>query len=598
MFTGTCCFVAKKDHHYARETRGVPMSLERCVAGLCFTHLDQHGPKFFGFSGFLAGLALMVLAWTIADARYRFRVQAVPIPLRGVTFVIVAIVGALTLLTDLWRAQGWLVPAGSLLTPASWQALLAGVFLLTFLTWTWFAFIKPPNFGKRNAERYAQTLYRFILKGDPAELAVVADELTYSAKALVRYATDRGMFKHSRLERPSKVEAYANDLLLLIGNRRLCRVIVGSSPVTALAIFQEMRESKKYGIQVETFAKNILNEALANRDSFLYNEANGYESGLIGYQKPLSQAMFANFQMVETIGTALDPDLERMAKWDAAQWGAYCRAVLMVFKDYVDKQFMGHSFTLFRAKGYIERASSDLYKLNGITSIEFDNDILSRLRVAVNFVKAAVDLLGKKGVPDHIQLRIHKKNCVQGYASFYDHIATMIFEIIFAASAVSSPREQCWWVQHNAVWGELFNFNYLNGPAGRVVMFKVRRLLYDEVTHMNTFPNFKGAKILGFCLNVMGLKPGDRRYDRDSRALQRAVLSWTKKHYDWLYSYNQEVAEACLVDGITYDVENRRIVKTIPAGGLLRETRCIYLDVDTATRTDPPNKEGSSTDLA
>jgi hypothetical protein len=532
----------------------------------------------------------MVLAWTIADVRYRFRVRTAPIPLQGFTFTVVMAVGILTLLTDLWRAESWLVLAGSVITPASWQAILAGLFLVTFLVWTWFAFIRPPMFGKRNAERYSRTLYRFILRGDPTELAVIADELAYSARALVQHATDRGALKNYRLQqeedepRPElpKAEAYANDILLLIADRRFCRVIVGSSPVTALAIFQELGETKKYGIQVETFAKNIVNEALANKDSFLYHEAEGYESGLMGYHKPLSQAMFANFQMVETIGTLLDPDIIGQSKWDAAQWEAYCRAVLMVFGDYVDKQFWNHSFTLCRAKSYIEQAPSDLYKINGVTSITWDSDVFSRLRVVIKFIQDAVDILDKKGVPNNLPLRIREKNGVRGRRSFYDHLADMIFETIFAASAVKSPTDQCWWIQHNSVWGELFNFNHLDGPAGRVVKFKVRRLLYDEVVRMNNFPNFKGAKILSFCLNVMGLKLRDHRYDKDSRGLHRALLAWTKKHYIWLHGYNHEVAEACLVDGMTYDAENHRIVKKYPAEGLRRQAQCVYLELDAA----------------
>jgi hypothetical protein len=155
-----------------------------CIAEVCFIPLDATTPEFFGFSEFLAGLALMVLAWTIADVRYRFRVRTAPVPLQGLTFAVVAGVGVLTLLTSLWRAERWLVPQGNLLTPASWQALLGGVFLLTFLTWTWFAFIRPPSYGRHNAERFAQTLYRFILKGSPTELAVIADELALSARSV------------------------------------------------------------------------------------------------------------------------------------------------------------------------------------------------------------------------------------------------------------------------------------------------------------------------------------------------------------------------------------------------------------------------------
>lgn len=569
------------------------MTVEQCFVGVCFIPLDGSGQKFFGFSEYLAGLALMVLAWTIADVRYRFRVRTAPIPLLGITFSVVATVGVLTLLTDLWRAEQWLVPKGNLLTPASWQAILGGLFLLTFLTWTWFAFIRPPTYGRHNSERFAHTLYRFILKGSPAELAVIADELAYSARALVRHATDRGRLKNYRLERedekkkdPPKVEGYANDLLLLIADKRLCRAIVESSPGTALAVFQAMADAKKHGIQVETFAKNIVNEALANKDSFLYHEAEGYESGLIGYHKPLSQAMFSNYEMAETIGTLLDPDIYGKREWDATQWEAYCRVVLMTFRSYVKEGYGGHSFVLYRAKGYIENAASDLYTLNELASA-WDTDSSRRLRIVVEFVKDAVKILNEKGAPDHVRIRVREQH---GHPreTFYDHIASMIFEVIFHASAVKSPQWGCWTIQHNSVWGELFNFNHLDGHAGKVVKFKVRRLLYDEIADMKRFPNFKGAKILGFCLNVMGLTVRQGDYDKDSRALQRAVLAWTRKNFVWLHGYNPRVAEACLVDGITFDVENRRLVHTSPAEGLRRKPSYVYLELDkTPPESDP-----------
>jgi hypothetical protein len=317
------------------------------------------------------------------------------------------------------------------------------------------------------------------------------------------HTNDRTEHEEEQKRTPPKVEGYANDLLLLIADKRLCRAIVESSPGTALAVFQAMTETKKHGIPVETFAKNIVNEALANKDSLLYHEAEGYESGLIGYHKPLSQAMFANYEMVETIGTLLDPDIYGRKAWDAEQWEAYCRVVLMTFRSYVKEANTQHSFVLYRAKGNIEYATSDLYTLNELAS-PFDTDLFCRLRIVVDFIESAVKILDEKGVPDHVLLRLREKH---GHPreTFYDHIASMIFEVIFHASAVRSPRWKCWSIQHNSVWGKLFNFNHLDSPAGRLVKFKVRRLLYDEIADMRRFPNFKGAKILGFCLNVMGL---------------------------------------------------------------------------------------------
>ena len=343
-----------------------------------------------------------------------------------------------------------------------------------------------------------------------------------------------------------------------------------------------MGEAKKYGIQVETFARNIVNEALANKNSFIYHEAEGYESGLIGYHKPLSQAMFSNYEMVETVGTMLDPDISEKAAWDALQWEAYCRLVLMTFRDYVEKGFWNHSFVLYRAKGYIESAASDLYKLNGLSGT-WDNDAIRRLRVVIEFIKSAVAVLDEKSVPSGFRLRVREKH---GHPreSFYDHLASMIFEVIFHASAVRSPQWECWSVQHNSVWSELLHFNHLDGDAGRVVTFKARRLVYNEIAEMERFPNFKGARVLGFCLNVMGLELRGKSYDKQSRALHKAVLAWTKRHYAWLHSYNPRVAEACLVDGLTYDAENQRIVKTYPVEGLRREAQFVYLTVEPVPR--------------
>ncbi len=561
------------------------MLIGKCLFGICFEPLQPGAPKLFGFSEFIAGLALMVLVWTIADVRYRFRVRTTPLPLQGLTFSIVAALGLLTLLTDLWRAEGWLVPEGRPFTPASWQACLAGLYLFTFLAWAWFAFIRPPRYGAGNAQRFAHTIYGYILRGVPLELAVVADELAGSAKALVLNAPEKspegiGRIGPENEPRPplSDVMAYANDILLLIADKRFCRVVVESSPIIALSLFQETREHEKFGINISTFAKNVVNQAIINRNSFLYQEAEGYESGLIGYQKPLSRTMFGNWEMVESVGSMLDPDLEAKWDWNAPEWEVYCRLFLIMFEDYVQRGFSRHSFVLYRAIGYIENAPSDLYKLNG-SSVEWRDDSYQRLRVVVDFFKDAVKILDRKGVAN-VRLRIREQRR-HLYDTFYDYLANSIFDVVFHASAVKSPQSECWTVQHNSLWSELFNFGHLDGPAGKIIKLKVRRLLYDEISQMSRFPNFKGANILGFCLNVMGLRLPPGNNDRDSRALQKSILAWTKSHYAWLREQNPRVAEACLVDGITYDAENHRLIKTY-AQGLEREPQRVYLEVDPA----------------
>jgi hypothetical protein len=363
------------------------VSSDYCFGFVCLIPLDANAPKFFGFSEFLAGLALMVLVWTTADARYDFRVRTAPLPLKGITFVVVGALGVLTLLTDLWRAEQWLVPRGHLLTPAGWQAFLGGLFLLTFLAWAWFAFIRPPIYSKRNAQRYGQALYRVILKGSPPERSAIADEFSSSAKSLICHATDRRELEttagtkneEKRSKNPPKVTTYANEILLLISDKRFCRAIVESSPGTALAVFHEVGKTKKYGVQVGTFAKNIVNEALANKDSFLFHETEGHESGLIGSYKPLSPAMFSNYERVKVIGTLLYSYDSR--KWDGAQWKVYCRMVLMTFHDYVEKDFWNDSPMLCCAQDKIKHAVDDLHKIDGVANSAWNDDIQARLRV-------------------------------------------------------------------------------------------------------------------------------------------------------------------------------------------------------------------------
>jgi hypothetical protein len=96
---------------------------------------------------------------------------------------------------------------------------------------------------------------------------------------------------------------------------------------------------------------------------------------------------------------------------------------------------------------------------------------------------------------------------------------------------------------------------------------------------MEHVPNFKGAGVVGYCLNVMGLTLLEDRNFRDSKALHKVLLSWTRRKLAWLHSYNPRIADACLVDGMTYDAEHRQIMKTYPEG-LSREPERDRFDVD------------------
>lgn len=537
------------------------MRNELCLGQFCFFRLAATDPKFFGFAEYLAGLALMVLVWTVAEPRYRFRIRTAAIPLQGITFAVVSTVGVLTLLTDVWRAEQWYVPRGAVLTPALWQGVMGGALLLTFLVWTWFAFMRPPVFGFANASRFEAAVYYSVLRGIDTELSVVADELAASVPALVRMAPTKSEIHVSQKagKKLSRASVSAHQIFLLFADPRFVRALVSSSPHTALSLFRCMADSKRYSPALSTFSVNFVEESISNKHSYLYHEAEGYDTGLIGYQKPLTSAMFGSYEMVEGLDRMLDADYRKSHRWDSEQLEAFTRVTLIVLHAYVTQVGIGtHSYVLYRAVSEIWGTQSSVSKLDGVEMSAWDDDTAAKLRVCVDFTKKAVEIVATVPVPSGRPIRERDKG--NHRRDIYRLLATLCFELIFAASSVRAPRWTCWWIQHNTVWGELFNFNSLDSPAGKLIKHILRRMIYDEIREMDRFPNYKGAKLIGLLLNVLGRGSRPDRHDRDSLALQTANIRWVKRSFALLYATRPDIAAHCLVDGMTYDASRKRIL--------------------------------------
>ena len=182
----------------------------------------------------------------------------------------------------------------------------------------------------------------------------------------------------------------------------------------------------------------------------------------------------------------------------------------------------------------------------------------NHLNATVEFIRDALSLVEK-----HAEKPTLFRTRKAGVHNLFDELAKLIFEAVFAASTVSSPVWTAWGIQNNTVWGPIFDLG--GGSAThKIIAFKVRRLLYDEIRKMDQFANFKGARVLGFCLNVLGLKLTDRHrgFRREFYTLQATAISWTKANYRLLLTEHPEVATACLQGQISYDRENHRLVQT------------------------------------
>lgn len=551
---------------YGEEAPRLAQPVQDCFSqflGICFVIPPEAKGGIFGFSEFVQAFALLVLIFTVTGVRYQFRVDTAPIRLWLVSYCIAGAIGITALASDLWFSQRYPLPS-FLSVQAYWQAFLGFSFLLLTLIWLWFAYIRPPKFGKRNAYAYTRAVYRHVMQGGESDLPVIADELGRSAKSIVAFASETNGAKS---DKPSP-ENYARDLLLIIGNRRFCKHVAASAPYTAIALFRAVEENKSYHIPFFQFAAALSTEAILNKDSLLYHEEAGFYSGYLGYTRPFTNSVYGSFPFIEALASngnsPLDIDLEVRWNFDSQQLEAYTRAVLTTFKSALaNDYFYENSTPLNRAFDVIQSSCSDLYRIDeGITQVE-KSEILAKLRAVVRFVNNLIKAMEDAGIKQTV-LRRHNESW-KWHKDFYDVVADLIFEIIGSASSVKTSDFDNWSVQHNYLWSAIFNWD--SSPTRKIITFKVRRLLYDEIKSLRTLPNFQNAKYFGFCLNVLGLKVGEKRdHRRHEYQLRKAVIAFATENYLSLRDRQPKVAAAVLMGTISFDDSTRQLVKTYAEG--------------------------------
>jgi hypothetical protein len=300
--------------------------------------------------------------------------------------------------------------------------------------------------------------------------------------------------------------------------------------------FDAITRQKKYHVGIGQFASNITTEALLNKDSILYHEDEGFRSGYFGFIRPFTKTIYGDFNLIEAQGnhSALDVAFDIRWKFDGAQLTAYCRAVLTT----IESSINGHSLylnssALYRALEAIQSATHDLYKLDEKPEHPDSDDVRRRLSAVVSFIGDLIELLEdrekQKGDIDNIPMR-QQGEAYKWRGNWYDETANLMFEVIKRASWIKRPDFVSWQIQHNDVWSEFFNFR--TSETRSIILFKLRRLLYEEIRSIDRFPNFQNARILGICLNVMGLTVGKKHdHTRGQYQLRKAVISWTRRNY-------------------------------------------------------------------
>jgi hypothetical protein len=357
--------------------------------------------------------------------------------------------------------------------------------------------------------------------------------------------------------------------MYLIADRKLCRTVVASAPGTAIRFFDSITKLKKYGLPLNQFSANIFTEALLNKDSIYYQEGNEFQSGLIGYTKPFSKALFGDFQIVDSpyrrYPSPLDVDYRNVSKWDVDQVEAYGRAVALSIDSYLrEGNWWEHSSALARAFGNLKDSLRGLHDLETLTTNAYETDAFKRFGAVCGFVTEVIKLLEKYDTQVQTTLRYRGNNNTRfpHHYDLSDALIELIEDIIFASTAIRSPNFFTWEIQHNTAWQIYYGFHKTT-RVSKIIQFKIRRMLYNDITRDKRRLNFKSARLLGYCLNVLGLTIGDRtKFGKESYALRKAILNWTARNYMVVRRQTPPVADAVLMGKVTFHDNPPRLIKT------------------------------------
>lgn len=544
-----------------------------CFWFLCLTPAPPAPEQqIFGFGEFAGTLAILIVVFSIVDPRYRFRLQVLPVDIGKILLVLFSFVGLGLLAMELWTTQGWITLYAPI-TPSMWQAFFALLFLGTFIAIFLCVFISPPVIERRNAERFADALFRVIVKGNDAELSVIADEVRRSSQNLVLLCAT----PEERSEDEITPEDYVYDVFGLIANPKFCRHIVASAQSTAVKLCLDASKQRRYDLPIGPFCKAVTEEAIINEDSILHHETQEYSSDLIGYIKPWSKTIYGDYLLVQSMGIYSPLNLRTWSlnrQWNVQHWTAYTRVILAILKGYADTEYRDDGRHLIRViEGMqIINMTPEWKESEGNF---YSSETYLRFRLISDFFGKAIEAIESAKVP----LIGNRKLLDEYQTDLYQGLAQLMYQTLLSASRIEGPFDVTWRVQHNIAWSTVFGPRRKSVRTLRIVQSRVVRLLYKQIKEMEELgPSFLAVRVVGLVLNILGLRTPSRHYLPCERAIYKFAECWTIENYLQLYNNYPDAAKELLVGRLDFDKKTRRISKTC-RGWLEEEGDPEYLEL-------------------
>lgn|GEM_PF-3353608 len=539
--------------------------------------VNDSGASIFSFSEYLAALALLLIVVTISDFRYRLRLALLGKHVRPVAFGISILVGLLILLTDFWFENRLPIPY-FMNNPNNIKATFGLVFLIFVFYLNYVAFLRPRKLSERSADRFVSIGIRIVASGDESKILTFLEEIEDSLDAVFQLASKITKDKDGQPV-ATDGQGAANDLILLLADPRVCKVIAKSFPPFAQFVLFAYRDHGFKKTPISLFHRNVASAFFEDESSSVFLEHEGYDTGFFGFAKPTTNVLFGDYNIVQAStddgASPFDLDYRLLRQFNEKQANAVSRAALVFFEDYLDQTSgNSNSTALAQLRSLFTYLLSDTARLNDPQVAAWPSDVLGKIESVVHFAEKAIELLDSKEIkPSRHQRR-------GGSLHPYRFVSEIVFLLIEKGAWVNTEEFVSWEVQHNTIWSQLIDPT-VEYAAHSEIRKQVFRLMYNQIKRMNEHPNFRGARILGTVLYVVSINELDRndKRVRGQYPIQKVALDWVRQNFISLHDEYPVVAETIMMGSLSYDPAAKRITKTMQ-GWLGKPGRQHHLNLD------------------
>jgi hypothetical protein len=155
-------------------------------------------------------------------------------------------------------------------------------------------------FSDANCKRFFYACHHLIMSGSEAALRALAEELPYSAKAIVSAAANgapphRAPGAKEEPQLPQSPYDYANALLAVLSDKRFCRVLVDSAPWTALEFLRTIASTRGLTRPGSSLVEQLIQQSFLSDNSMLHREEDFVG---LGHFKSFTREVFGNYEFV------------------------------------------------------------------------------------------------------------------------------------------------------------------------------------------------------------------------------------------------------------------------------------------------------------